>query len=332
MRVLLIGGTGLISTAITQKLIRDGATVVHINRGLTKPRYKGQVTEIVCDRHTPEFPTVLRENGPYDVVIDMCCYHKDQLWSAISGVQGITKQYIFCSTVDTYRKPAARFPITEDEPLLGQTSYAIYKVACEELLMTSARDGSFEATVIRPSCTYGEGGKVIHTFGWETWFLSRLEQHLPVVLCGDGSSMWSWCHVDDEAVAFVGACLNPLAYGKRYHAASDELLTWNASVAVIAEALGAPPPRVVHIPVDLLHQIAPEQAQISWDNFAWPNFYDNSRAAADLGFKTTVPFAEGVKRTIGWIRENEGLLPVSADPVTDRVVAAWEKARHAFLE
>ncbi|MES1227572.1 MAG: NAD-dependent epimerase/dehydratase family protein [Armatimonadota bacterium] len=331
MKVMLIGGTGLISTAITQRLLKEGADVVHVNRGLTPPRYKGKVTEIVCDRYTPEFTRTLREHGPYDVVIDMCCYHKDQLWSAIEGVQGITKQFIFCSTVDVYRKPAAVFPITEDEALLGHTNYAQNKIACEELVMTSARDGAFEATIIRPSCTYGEGGKVIHTFGWETWFLSRLEAGMPIVLCGDGTSMWSWCHVDDEAKAFAGACLNPAAYGQRYHAASDELLTWNTSVAIIADAMGAPPPMIVHIPVKLLHQLVPEHSQISFDNFAWPNFYDNARAKKDLGFATTVPFSEGAKRTIDWIKANGGFQPASADPVTDKVVAAWDKAKAAFL-
>ena len=331
MKVLIIGGTGLISTAITQRLLKTGSTVVHINRGLTPPRYKGEVTEIVCDRNTPEFPQTLRSNGPYDVVIDMCCYHKDQLWSAISGVQGITKQFIFCSTVDVYRKPAATFPITEDEALLGHTTYAQNKIACEDLVMTSARDGAFEGTIIRPSCTYGEGGKIVHTFGWETWFLSRLAEGLPVVLCGDGTSIWSWCHVDDEALAFVGACLNPAAYGRRYHAASDELMTWNASVMTIAAAMDAPPPKIVHIPVDMLHQIAPDQSQISWDNFAWPNFYDNTHAKTDLGFATTVPFAKGAKRTIDWIKKNEGFKPVADDPVTDRVLLAWDKARKVFL-
>lgn len=324
MRVLIIGGTGLISTAITNRLLSERADVVHLNRGKTPPRYTGgTVQENHIDRHDPSFPDALKANGPYDVVIDMCAYHPDDLRPALHSLPGVTKQYIFCSTVDVYGKPAKTLPITEEEPLTGHTEYARNKIACEELLM--AADG-FEKTVVRPSCTYGEGGMVIHTFGWGSWFLSRLEKGLPVVVFGDGTGIWTWCHVDDMAVAFTGACLNPAAYGQRFHAASDELLTWNASVATIAEALGAPAPQFVHIPIEVLHAWAPQASQISWDNFAWPNFYDNSKAATITGFRTTIPFAVGMKRTIEWLRRHRGFEPVSADATTVEVLDRWRKA------
>lgn len=324
MRVLIIGGTGLISTAITNRLLREGAEVVHLNRGKTAPRYTGGTVKVIqVDRHDPSFPNTLRSNGPYDVVIDMCAYHPDDLRPALSALKDRTQQYIFCSTVDVYGKPAQRLPITESEPLTGHTEYARNKIACEELVMQAE---GFEKTIVRPSCTYGEGGVVIHTFGWETWFLSRLEQGLPVVVFGDGTGIWTWCHVDDMAVAFTGACLNPAAYGQRFHAASDELLTWNASVSTIAAALGAPEPHIVHVPIDLLHAWAPEESQISWDNFAWPNFYDNILARTITGFETTVPFADGVARTIGWLKANNRIEPAEADPVTEKILERWAKA------
>jgi len=324
MRVLIIGGTGLISTAITNRLLRDGTDVVHLNRGKTSPRYTGgTVDEIHIDRHDPSFPDALKGNGPYDVVIDMCAYHPDEVRPTLTALAGVTTQYIFCSTVDVYGKPAQKFPITEAEPLTGHTEYAKNKIACEELVMQAE---GFERTVVRPSCTYGEGGVVIHTFGWGTWFLSRLEQGLPVVVFGDGTGIWTWCHVDDMAVAFTGACLNPAAYGQRFHAASDELLTWNASVETIARAVGGAPPTLVHIPIEVLHMWAPEHSQISWDNFAWPNFYDSSLAESITGFRTTVPFDVGVKRTVDWLRDHRGFEPVSADPITAKVLDRWAKA------
>lgn len=331
LRVLVVGGTGLISTAITKRLLELGHDVTHFNRGKSPVRIDGVVTTLRGDRNNPADLVTLSGAGEWDAAIDMCCYHPDQLEGMAAALRGRVGQLVFCSTVDVYAKPAARFPLTEASLRASRTEYGRNKAACEDRLHQMGTEGWYASTVLRPSCTYGEGGVVVHTFGWGTWFLRRLEQGLPVVVFGDGTSLWSWCHVDDAAVAFCGALGNRLAHGESYHFASDEWLTWEQSVHTVAQVLGAPAPSVVHVPVEWLHALVPQESAISVENFSWPNVYDCSKAARDLGFKTTVSLEEGMLRTIDHIRATGGFAPLTDDTVTERVLEAAQRARQEFL-
>jgi nucleoside-diphosphate-sugar epimerase len=326
MRVLIIGGTGLISTSITKSLLQGGADVVHMNRGLAARRFEGNVQVIECDRNSEEFTDKLRAGAPYDVVIDMVCYHPDQAAKLIDACKGSTRQIIFCSTVDVYAKPSANYPVTESSLIASRTGYGRNKAACEDLIFAAAKSGAFEATIIRPSCTYGEGGVLVHTFGWSTSFLSRLEAGLPVVVFGDGTSLWSWLHVDDCGEAFATACMNSAAYGRAFHVASSEWLTWDASVQTIATALGAPDPNIVHIPIDVLQQVIPNHSAISWENFSWPNIYNTRAAEEILNLQARISFPEGATRTIGWLKENGGFESIENDKVTDELVRQYQAA------
>lgn len=333
MNVLILGGTGLISTAITKQLLKRGDSVTHYNRGVTPARFEGEVRVINGNRYDrPAFEEQMKNEGPWDVVIDMICYHPEDAKALGRVVKGKTKQVIFCSTVDVYGKPATELPYTEDEPLGGVTDYAKNKIVCEELIAEDGKEGRYQTTIIRPACTYGEGGNIIHTFGWESWYLDRLRQGLPVIQFGDGTSVWVWCHVDDCATAFTGACLNEKAFGNAYHATSDELLTWNRSHEIICEAMGWPAPKLIYIPIDLLYEAAPEASSISKFNFAHNNFYDNSKAKNDLGFTCSVPFSEGCKRTIEHLQKINAIKGAETNHLTDDLIGKWNKAKAIFLE
>ena len=140
----------------------------------------------------------------------------------------------------------------------------------------------------------------------------------------DGSSLWASCHAVDVARAFVEAVGNPVTFGKSYHLAGEEWMTWNQMHAIVAEALGGPPPTLIHIPTDLLAKIA-KRAFISEVNFQYNNIFDNSAARRDLNFRCTIPFAEGARRTVAWLDARGKIENSDNDPYDDRVIAAWER-------
>jgi len=327
MKVLIVGGTGLISAGITRQLVERGDEVVLYNRGQREAEIP-EVERITGDRNDfARFEAQVAEAGPFDAAIDMICFEPAQAESAVRAFRDQVKQYVFCSTVDVYTKPADRYPVREDAARQPSPSfpYAYRKAQCERILERAHADGAFQLTMIRPAWTYGEGGSVLHTFGWNTYFLDRLRKGKPAIVPGDGTSFWVACHRDDVARAFVGALGNEAAYGRGYHVTGEEWLTWDAYHSIVAQVLGAPPPVLVHIPTDLLGRVAPQEAEWCVENFHYNNLFDNAAARADLGFVYTIPFAEGAQRTIAWIEGHGGLENCDDHPFYDRIVKAWER-------
>lgn len=325
MKYLIIGGTGLISTPMTRFLLERGEDVTLYNRGQHAERFPQGVKLIHGDRTDfKAFENQMSMAGTFDFVIDMICYRPEEAQSDIAAFKGKIDQLIFCSTVDVYSKPANRLPYTETEPRNGITDYARNKIKCEDIFLEAHNTGAFKATVIRPAATYGEGGVIIHTFGWKTTYLDRIRKGKPIIVHGDGNSLWVMCHVDDVARAFLTACGNPLTYGRAYHTTGEEWLTWNRYHRIIAETMHAPEPQLVHIPTQLLYKLAPKQAGISMFNFQYPNIFDNSNAKRDLDFCYTIPFKEGARRTIAWLDANNGINNSDDDPFDDAIITAWE--------
>ncbi len=325
MNVLIVGGTGLISTAITRQLVARGDQVTLYNRGQREADIP-EVARIAGDRNDfARFEEQMAGAGPFDAVIDMVCFTPDQAESAIRAFRGRVRQYIFCSTVDVYTKPARVYPVTEDAERQPSPSfpYAYDKARCERLLEAAHARGDFALTTIRPAWTYGEGGAILHTFGWNTYYLDRLGKGKPVIVHGDGTSFWVACHRDDVGRAFVGAMGNEAAFGRAYHATGEEWMTWDAYHRVVAKALGAPPPTLVHMPTDLLGQVLPKTAEWCVENFGYNNVFDNAAARADLGFSYTISFEEGACRVIRWLEARGGFENCDDHPFYDRLLEAW---------
>jgi nucleoside-diphosphate-sugar epimerase len=331
MKYLIIGGTGLISTSITRILLEQGEEVTLYNRGRSPQRFPGGARTLHGDRSQfSEFEAQVREAGEFDCVIDMICYRPEQAESDLRAFDGRCGRFIFCSTVDVYAKPAARLPYTESAPRSGLTDYARNKLLCEEIFSAAHQRGDLPVVIIRPAHTYGEGGPIIHTFGWSTTYLDRIRKGKPVIVAGNGNSLWVSCHIDDVARTFVAAAGSPIAPGRAYHTTGEEWQTWNAYHEKVAEAMGAPAPRLIHIPADLLYKIAPEKADITMWNFQFSNIFDNSAARTDLGFRYTIPWLEGARRTIAWLEENGKIKDSDEDPFDDMVIAAWERLSEDF--
>jgi len=161
--------------------------------------------------------------------------------------------------------------------------------------------GDFETTVIRPWCTYGEGGTVLHTLGQGSYFLDRIRQGKPVVIHGDGQTLWGPCHRDDVARAFVNAVGNETAYGEAYHVTSEENITWGQFYGTVADVMDAPDPELVHIPTEILAEAVPDRTGMLLDHFQFSTVFDNSKARRDLDFEYTITFEEGVGAlSSGW--------------------------------
>jgi nucleoside-diphosphate-sugar epimerase len=328
MRVLIIGGTGLISTPITHLLVERGDDVTIYNRGLCHSPISEHVTRIVGDRTDFEtFEAQMAQAGPYDCVIDMVCYQRDEAESAIRAFDGRIDQFIFCSTVDVYTKPARRYPISENAERQPASSfpYAANKAECERVFEAAQQRGDFPVTILRPAQTYGEGGRLVHTLGFATYYLDRLRKGKPIIVHGDGTSLWVTCHRDDVAHAFVGAAGNKGTFGRAYNVTGDEWMTWDMYHQGVAEAMGAPQPELVHIPTDLLGKVAPEAAEWCVENFQFNAIFGNSAAKADLGFRCSVPWVDGVRRTVEWLDSHGQVEDSDEYPFYDRILMAWER-------
>ncbi len=332
MKILMIGGTGLISTAISRQLIAEGHDLTLYNRGKTEPRLPNAYRSVRGDRNNfKDFEAQMSELGSFDEVIDMVCFHPKQAESDIRAFKGRIGQLIFCSTVDVYTKPPATFPVIESHERKALSDYGRDKARCEDLFMAAHDEGDFPVTIVRPASTYGEGGVIIHTLGWGTYFLDRMSKGLPIIVHGDGDALWVSCHVDDVGRAFVNAVGNEKAYGKAYHVTGDQWQTWNQYHQRLAEAMGAPEPNLVHIPADLLIRALPDEAMTTYLNFQYTNIFDNSAARTDLGFEQTIDWQTGAKRTYDWLVEHDRIDDWRSFPLYDCVLDGYKQQSNELI-
>jgi nucleoside-diphosphate-sugar epimerase len=328
VKILIIGGTGLISTAITRELQARGEEVIHYNRGKANSQLAQTPPTLTGDRKEyAAFEAQMAEAGHFDCVIDMIGFLPAEVESDARAFRGRTDHFIFCSTVDVYTKAPQQFPIREEAERQPLTSfpYAYAKAECERILEAAHTRGDFPVTIIRPAYTYGEGRGILHTFRGGMYYLQRVREGQPIVVHGDGTSLWSCAHRDDVGRAFANAVGQPHTFGKSYHTAGDEWLTWNSFHQQVAAAMDAPPPTLVHIPTDLLYQVLPEQAEWCRENFQHNNIFTNAAAKRDLGYKYTIGWQEGVRRIVAWL-DARGQINGQDEPAFyARLLTAWQK-------
>ena len=326
MRVLFIGGTGLISTAIARQLLEQGGHEITLfNRGKSQVRLPegANYETITGDRKDyPAFEAAFADKT-YDVVVDMVAFSPADTESAVRAFKGKCAQFIHCSTVCVYSGPVEQIPTTETEPYHSIGNYGKNKIAIEELLLREYQDNNFPATIMRPSHSYGEGGSIIRPFGPADTFISRLREPRPVIVPGDGTGLWASCHVDDVATGFIGIMGKEVALGQAYNITGDEWMTWNTYHDVCREMVGGTFDPC-YIPTDILTQVAPKYSGGTKEIFAWPSIFSNDKIKRDGNWKgQTVSWREGVRRTVAWMEENNKIAPVADDEYEDKLIAAW---------
>jgi nucleoside-diphosphate-sugar epimerase len=304
LRVLFIGGTGVISAAAAKRAVAVGHRLTILNRGSETLRPAAEGAEVLmADIRDPASVRASLGNRMFDVVVDFVAFTAGHVAADIELFTGRTGQYVFISSASAYQKPPARLPILESTPLRNPFwQYSRDKIACEDLLVKAYREKGFPATIIRPSHTY-DRTSIALTGGWTD--ITRLRAGMPVVVHGDGTSLWTMTHASDFAKALVGLFGLPQAVGDSFTITSDEYLPWNRIYEIFAEAARAPTPQLVHIASDTIAAAAPEVGASLLGDKSHSVFFDNSKVKALVPeFICTVPFALGARQILNWFDAN----------------------------
>lgn len=319
-RVLIIGGNGIISGSVTRRAVARGLDVTLLNRGVstTRPAIPG-VTSLVGDAGDAASLRAAVGDRDFDVVVNFRAFTPAQVQADVELFTGRTGQYVFISSASAYQKPVAHLPIVESTPLRNPFwEYSRNKIACEDLLVAAYRESGFPMTIVRPSHTY-DGSLIPLDGGWTA--LDRLRRGVPIVLHGDGTSLWTLTNARDFAGAFVGLLGNPHALGSAVQITSDESLTWNAIAGMLASALGVEP-QLVHVASDTLAKHVDYGDGLLGDK-THSVVFDNSRVKSLVpGWQAVIPFAEGAREIVEWHLEDPARQVVDAalDATYDRLV------------
>ena len=304
LRVLFIGGTGVISAAAAERAVAVGHRLTILNRGSQTLRPAPEGAEVLkADIRDTASVRAALGNRRFDVVVDFVAFTADQVAADIELFTGRTGQYVFISSASAYQKPPARLPILESTPLRNPFwQYSRDKIACEDVLVKAYREDGFPVTIIRPSHTY-DRTMIALTGGWTD--IARLRAGKPVVVHGDGTSLWTLTHSSDFAKAFVGLLGLPQAVGDSFTITSDEYLPWNKIYELFAEAAEAPAPQLVHIASETIAAASPEVGASLLGDKSHSVFFDNSKVKALVPeFICTVPFALGARQILNWFDTN----------------------------
>jgi len=335
MKILLIGGTGTISTEITKLLAEQGNNVCVLNRGGKNHRIPASVTVITADIHDEAAAKAAIGNESFDAVADFIAFDKRHLERDFRLFKGKTKQFIFISTASAYQKPPVSFPITESTPLKNPYwQYSRNKIECEDYLTGLFRDENFPVTIVRPSHTYDDESQVLG--GWR--ILSRIYRQKYVIIPGDGTTLWTLTHSRDFARGFAGLVCNPRSIGNAFHITSDEALTWNQIYQIYADALGVPL-KAVHISSDFICDCFLPDTRDMLGNLtgdkANNGVFDNSKIKNLVSdFKAVIRFERGVKGGISYFLKNQELIRGDElyDEWCDTVIAARKAALDTVME
>ncbi len=335
MRILFIGGTGTISSAITQQLAATEHELWLLNRGNRKGEVPQNVKQIVADINDEN--AVLEKLGDtkFDAVCDFIGFVPDQVERDFRLFAGRTRQYVYISSASAYNKPARSYVINEGTTLANpHWQYSRDKIACEELLMKHYREDGFPVTIVRPSHTYCERGVPVSIHGpkgsWQV--LKRMMEGKRVIVHGDGSSLWTMTWNGDFAKGFIGLLGNPHAIGEVFQIMSDESLTWNQIYQAVADALGVEF-KPYYVSSEYLAAVAPKEydleGNLTGDKAVTVVFDCSKLKRAVPGYQATVRFEEGVRRCVDYILAHPELQQEDQefDAWCDRVIEALEAAK-----
>jgi len=347
MRALFIGGTGLISSAASPLLAERGDQLTLLNRGTSaKAEPPEGVSVIVADAYDPvAVRTAIADdvaaNGRYDTVVQWIGFSPEHVAQDIETFAEVTDQYVFISSASAYETPPTRLFVTEDTPLSNPFwQYSRDKATSERLLREAGASG-FPFTIVRPSHTYGYADVLFAVNSWtHPWtVVDRLRRGQPVIVHGDGSSLWTVTDHRDFAVGLVGLLGNERAVGEDFHITSDDVLTWNQIHAAVADAAGIPADAFaelqVRIPSDLLARFDADafEGPLLGDKTN-PGLFDTSKLRALVPeFATRHRFVDSIRESIAWFSEDASRRTIDEDAndLWDRVIAAYRRGVDAMF-
>ncbi|MBL7112332.1 MAG: SDR family oxidoreductase [Bacteroidales bacterium] len=332
MKVLFIGGTGNISTACSKLALKKGYEVFLLNRGNRERPGLKDARIIRGDINNVDQIKAAVKDLEFDVVANFIAFKPEEIRRDIKLFSGKTEQYIFISSASAYQKPLSHPVVTESTPLKNPYwDYSRDKIACEDELIKAYRENDFPMTIVRPSLTYDTVIPVA-IGSWEDYtIIDRIKKGKPVIVHGDGSSLWTITHSEDFAIGFTGLLGHQQAIGHSFHITSDEVLTWNQIYEAVAAAAGKEA-NMVHISSHFICQVAESLGQEwMWGNLlgdkAVSAIFDNSKIKTFVPeFKATIPFKEGIKRTIEWFESDPKRMVVEegTNELMDTIISKYQ--------
>lgn len=330
MKVLFIGGTGVISSAVSALAVEKGIELFIFNRGTHNEFIPKGTTIIKGDIRDAESVAGTIKPYRFDAVVDWISYVPEHVENDIRLFSGITGQFIFISTASAYQRPVRHYLTDESTPLYNPYwQYSRDKIACEERLMTEYRANGFPVTIVRPSYTYNRTTiPFLFNSREHRWtIVDRMKKGKKIIVPGDGTSLFTVTHNTDFAKGFVGLLGNCQSIGHAFHITSDEVLTWDQIACAIGAAAGAEPD-IIHVSSDFICSVAPEYTGGLLGDKSVSIVFDNSKIKRFVpDFHATMPFSEGIRQSISWYESNPRLCSIDQgfNDLTDRIIKGWEK-------
>ncbi|MEA3334879.1 MAG: SDR family oxidoreductase [Chloroflexota bacterium] len=326
MKVLFIGGTGIISSACTPLAEERGVDLYLLNRGQTDRPVPEGVTVLHGDIRSPDTVESVLDDHTFDSVVNWIAFTPEHVQTDIELFRGRTGQYVFISSASVYQTPPASLPVTESTMLDNPFwEYSRQKIACEELLVRAYRDEKFPMTIVRPSHTYD--ARMIPIFGGYT-ALHRMMRGQPVIVPGDGTSLWTLTHHTDFAKGFVPLLGNHRTIGEAYHITSDEWLSWNQITRILADAAGVEP-SLVHVPSELINAFDPDLGAGLLGDKQHSMIFDNSKIKRLVpDFACIIPFSQGAREMVAWRLADPArqMMDDGMDALMERIITAFRMA------
>jgi nucleoside-diphosphate-sugar epimerase len=326
MRVLFIGGTGIISSASTRLAAERGIKLTLLNRGRSDRPVPDGVETVRADIRNPASVESALAGRTFDAVVDWVCFTAEHAETDLRLFSRRTGQFVFISSASAYQTPPSRLPVTESTPLVNPFwEYSRNKIACEEIFVRAHRDARFPAVIVRPSHTYDR--TLLPTHGRYT-DIDRMRRGRKIVVHGDGSSLWTLTHHMDFAVGLVGLLGNPRALGEAFHITSDETLTWDQIAGILGRAAGAEP-KIVHVPSELIAAYFPDWGESLLGDKTHSMVFDNTKIRCLVpDFNPSIPFSRGAEEILAWYDADPSRRATDGayEKTLDRMIAAVEAA------
>jgi nucleoside-diphosphate-sugar epimerase len=327
MKVLFIGGTGVISSACSRLALERGIELYLLNRGQSVRPVPAGAKVIRGDIRDPASARAALGNLTFDAVVDWIVFTPDQIETDLDLFRGRTGQYVFISSASAYQTPPAALPVTEstilDNPFW---QYSRNKIACEERLVRAYREEKYPITIVRPSHTY-DCTLVPMDGGWTV--VDRMRRGQPVIVHGDGTSLWTLTHHADFARGLVGLLGHARAIGEAVHITSDEWLSWNQIFTIVARAAGAEA-RLVHVPSDVIAAYDSNWGAGLRGDKSHSMIFDNTKIKRLVpDFVCRIPFSRGAEEIMAWYDADPVRRKINEDfnRLCNRILAACESCR-----
>lgn len=329
MKVLVVGGTGLISSNIVRQLVTQGHEPIIVNRG-TRKLPDLDVETIVVDKSDREEFGKKMEGRSFDAVIDMITFNRHDVETTIETFADKTNHIVVCSTVAAYQRPYNTIPVREEaEHLRDEESfgYGFHKAEMERAAQAAWQERNIPITIIRPSLTFGVGAANMGTLRQNVGIVSRIRQGKPLVVHGDGVHSWSFSFAPDVARAFVGVLGKRGSFGEAYHATSEERTVWADLYLTFGRLVGQEP-ELVHIPSKYLMEAAPDACAHLYFEKSYDGLFSNDKLRSVLpNFEAEITLEQGLAEILEWWDRSGAEVDPTKDRIEDALVAVTQEMR-----